>query len=238
MNPVVMNEIYKGCTIPEGYVVETNPNQDEVTVYDTHHHLYAHLSIVDGKLQGVSEFYENGVLKEKRTYMRDVAEGWGCEYENGVESQWFRYENGIRVSKIGNEDSTGFREEVSLSSGERMSIFQYGADHHRLGGGFVFEKGFLQKEVVFENGVEKQLLREFKEKNMKEYDSDKHVVYDGEYLNDLKLKFPREGNGKSYYHGKMIYEGQWKTGQPTGQGKVFDSEGNILHEGTFNQGSL
>ena len=71
-----------------------------VTILDKNNKLYAKLKYNNGKLQGVSEFYDSGVLVEKRTYNNDVADGWGCRYENGQELTWYHYQDGKRVSEI------------------------------------------------------------------------------------------------------------------------------------------
>ena len=58
-------------------------------------------------------------------------------------------------------------------------------------------------------------------------------MYDGHYhMND------REGKGKSYMNGKLVYDGEWKNNKPNGYGKLYDKSEKKLHEGTWKNGKL
>lgn len=164
-----IDTIYKGFILPNRYTWNRSFEGGYVKfarVFDENGKLFAKLYYSEGKLNGLCEFYENGVLVEKRTYVDDVADGWGCTIENGKEKQWFIYDNGIRISSIGDKDSEGFREEVSLESGMIISKFKYDFNHKPTGFGYLFENGVISKEVDAESGAV-----------LKDYDQDIDIEY-------------------------------------------------------------
>ena len=231
------DEIYKGFSLPEGYTwepIKEGGSIKSVTVRDRNNRLFVQLSYKSGKLDGLCEFYQDGILKEKRTYRDDIADGWGCLMVDGKEGVWFRYEKGIRVNVI-EEDLEGFRKEKSLKTGEVLSMFKYDNNHQPTGIGYLFEKNAIRKEVDKNSN---RVLREFINNQMKEYDENGKIVYEGGFANDLATKYPREGVGKSYKEGRVLYEGEWKNNEPCGQGKVFDGDGKVLHEGVWKKGRL
>ena len=235
--------IYKGFSLPEGFTwdgTKENGSIKSVTILDKNNNLYAKLKYHNGKLQGVSEFYDSGVLVEKRTYNNDIADGWGCRYENGHELIWYHYKDGKRVSEIGKPDDNGYRTEISLETHEILSVCKYGSDHYCVGCGYLYEENKLKKEVEYDSHSKRVIrtVREFSSNLMKEYDVDKHVIYEGGYLVDLKEGFPRNGRGKSFHGGKLLFDGIWNNGKPNGAGKVYDSEGNVIHEGVWKDGIL
>ena len=50
--------------------------------------------------------------------------------------------------------------------------------------------------------------------------------FEGEYLNG-----ERNGKGKEYYYGKLIYEGEYLNGKWNGKGKEYDNDGKLKFEG-------
>lgn len=42
---------------------------------------------------------------------------------------------------------------------------------------------------------------------MKEYDEENNLVYEGGFQESLPNRCPRDGNGKTYKNGKVIFEG-------------------------------
>ena len=66
-----------------------------------------------------------------------------------------------------------------------------------------------------------------------------------EYMNDGESalyighfeKGMRSGEGTSYCDGYPQYVGEWKNGLKNGQGKEYDKNGNIVKQGTWNNGT-
>ena len=241
MNNEEMNTeepFYCGFIIPKGYSLERSFEGEWLKssiVHDNNGKVFAKLYYEKDKLNGICEFYKDGVLTEKRTYKDGVADGWGCLFTDNEEGLWFKYVKGIRISMIESEDSDGFRKEKNVKTGELISAFRYNSNHKPIGNGFLFEKNVVKKEV---NNKNDRVLREYEDSQMKEYDKNGKIVYEGGFANDYTTKYPREGFGKSYKQGRVLYEGEWKRNKPHGKGKLYDSDGEVLHEGVWKKGKL
>lgn len=81
----------------------------------------------------------------------------------------------------------------------------------------------------------------FKKGHLEEYFwccSDKshngRVEYTGDGILEDRVILKRQGQGKLFdEEGHLIYEGEFKDGEPEGQGKQYDKDGNIVYEGRF-----
>lgn len=149
-------EMHKGFTLPEGYTWNRSYEGGilkSARVFDQNRKLNAKLFYAESGLNGLCEFYEKGSLKEKRMYLNDVADGWGCTVENGREKQWFMYKDGVRISIIGEEDHDGYRLETSLKTGEILSKCKYNSNHKPTGIAYWYENGKVSKEVDVDSGT-------------------------------------------------------------------------------------
>ena len=62
----------------------------------------------------------------------------------------------------------------------------------------------------------------------REYDHDSEILkYEGEYLNGK-----RNGKGKEFFHGKLIFDGIFLDGNRK-KGKEFNKNGEIIFEGEY-----
>lgn len=157
--------VYSGFSLPEGYKWKRSYQGGMIKsaiVLDLKGKVYAKLHYSEGKLNGLCEFFENGVLKEKRTYINDVANGWACTIENGKEKQWLLYKDGLCISSIGDEDNEGYREEVSLETGKIVTKCKYDPNHKPIGTGYLYDDGVISKEVDVESG---KVLKDYKKDN-------------------------------------------------------------------------
>ena len=95
--------------IPENYTSDETTVcevlNEVVTIRDNHNCVTARYNYKNGKLEGISKFYECGCLIEKRNYVNNVGEIWSRRIENFKESGWFVYENDERKyeCKLSNE---------------------------------------------------------------------------------------------------------------------------------------
>ena len=94
--------------------------------------------------------------------------------------------------------------------------------------------------------------------NIKEYNEENFLVYEGEFLDGRRhgkgkeylgrwfnyvvfeggyLNGERNGKGKEFdIDGKIIYEGEYLNGERNGKGKEYDEEGKIIFEGEYING--
>ena len=107
------------------------------------------------------------------------------------------------------------------------------------------QEGNLKKDIkiIKQNKNEKKEdkhLSSLKDGKGKEYDSDGHLIFEGEYL-----KGERNGKGKEYtvniynYGNKfsLIYEGYYLNGERNGKGKEYSPyNGNLIYEGEYLKG--
>lgn len=232
----------KGFVIPEGYSWNANMNngkkkEGRITVKDQYGCLSHVLQFTNDKLNGICEFYVLGSLVEKRTFVNDIEEGWGCEVDHKKEVRWYFYSNGIRKTILNKHDKMdSFWKAIDLSNNQLISICQYDENHKAHGKGYIFEDNEIKKIVLFENGEEKNVLKMFKGNEMIEYGNDGEIVYKGGYVNDICKDYVREGEGKSLKDGICEYEGCWKEGLPNGFGVL--ERNDELYEGDWIMGKL
>ena len=75
------------------------------------------------------------------------------------------------------------------------------------------------------------VMKELKDNQMIERDENGNVVYQGEYLKDDNMSFPRHGHGKEFRNGEM-YDGNWVNNHKEGEGKLF-VEGHLHYKGMW-----
>ena len=69
-------------------------------------------------------------------------------------------------------------------------------------------------------------------KKGKEYNKNKVLIYDGEFKNG-----ERSGQGKEFFlNGNLLFNGNYLNGKRNGQGKEFYPNGNLLYEGDYMSG--
>ena len=150
-----------------------------------------------------------------------------------------------------------------IVDGTVVSISRVNGKKLKKGKYFEFEKGKLVKECLYKKGKVKRIVREFSGDEMKEYDTNGFLVYEGGYSGDFKSKFVRNGQGKEYENngkdlvydgghvegyreghgvsfkkGRVMYNGEWKEGYPCGEGSISDTNGNVTHSGVWKNGYL
>ena len=248
----------EGCTSNLKFV--NGRKEGKCEVYNSNSTLYAILMYHNDRLYGICEFYDNGNLKEKVSYINDIEEGWGCDVENGKEIKWYLYRNGEKSGEL-IELENGMREERLVKNGEIISICSYNENHEKNGNGYLFNNNHISSVVEFEDNKMKRTIKQFEGKEMSIFDDNGKIVYQGEYLDSMDNDYPREGKGKEYkdgeivydghYHmneregkgksymnGKLVYDGEWKNNKPNGYGKLYDKSEKKLHEGTWKNGKL
>ena len=229
-----------GFVLPDGYSWDANlidgKKEGKITVKDEYGCVSCVLHCHNDKLNGICEFYNEGTLVEKRTYVNNVEEGWACEIEMDEEVRWYSYTNGKRnaeLKKCPNMDDCW--KAVIISNNQLISICKYDDNRIPIGKGYIYENGHINRIVIFENGKEKNVLKSFEGKDMTEYDNSSKIIYEGGYCDDLSKDYPREGIGREFVGGHTIYSGEWKNNMRNGKGKTLKN-GFAEYEGEWKEG--
>ena len=229
----------KGYILPKGYSWDVKMvkgmKEGKVTVKDKMKLVHAVLFYSHDKLNGICSFYDKGRLLEKRTYVDNVANGWACEYEKSKEVRWFIYKNGKKENILGKcEEKDGYWKETCIDSHSLITVCQYNKNHKKNGICYLFNGKSILKAIRYENDVEKGCLKEFKDNQMTEYDTEGNVVYKGEYKDCLNKDYPRHGEGNELKEGECIYYGDWKNNKKEGFGCSVVN-GIVYYEGDWSE---
>lgn len=237
INPIGLTK--NGFVIPDGYswdaTLKDGKKEGVVKVHDNYGCLSHILHFRNDQLNGICEFYNYGSLVEKRTFVNNVAEGWGCKIKYRKEVKWYLYSDGEQKAElIPCDDMKDYWKALEIPSEQLLSICKYDNDHKRDGKCYLYDNGHISRIVLFENGNEKHVYKEFNNDTMTEYDSN-GMVYKGEYLDDPSKDYLREGGGLEFDNGILVYIGEWKNGLRDGEGKTLKSLVNE-YEGELKDG--
>ena len=237
VNIAVDTEIRKGFSLPEGSTWDKKTYngmiEGKTTVRNKNAVVTEKLNYKNGKLTDLCFFYKNGCLKEKVTYVNDVAEGWSCECNMGKEVKWYIYEGGKKKCELlPCEEKPGYWRETIIGTDNLISVCQYDEKHLKTDIGYLYDKNKINQVVLFSNDEMSKVSKEFKKKTMIEYDDKDRIKYEGGYTDSLELDYPRNGEGYEMKEGECIYIGNWKNGKKNGYG-VFLRNGEALYEGNW-----
>ena len=157
--------------------------------------------------------YDCGSLIEKCNYENDIAKGWAIGMERYKEVKFYMHENNEKFECKKSDELDGYWE--MWDNGVRVKCCKMDENHKENGVGYVFEEGRIARVVEFVNGEEVRVIKEFEEKEkMKEYDENGQLVYIGDYCDDLKENYCREGKrGMEIREGYLVYVGEGKKGK-------------------------
>lgn len=236
--------------------IDLNNKNGSVYVFNSDKSYYALLSFTDNKLNGLSTYFNHGVISYSISYRDDVAEGWACEFKSEKPYRYFWYVNGeIRGELFIKENSLW--EEVDLVSHIILSKCSFDDNHFRNGIGYVYKNGQLGDIVLYGNNELIRTLKSFESGVMKEFDEKGELIYEGEYSDD----YSRNGQGKEYINGVVCYSGDWKNNKKDGKGTSFKNnstyydgewkddafcgkgimlaeDGSVLHSGEWENGEF
>ena len=244
MEGVQVSRIEKGFVLPNGYTWDAKlgngKKEGKVIVRDQYGCLSHVLFYEDDKLNGLCEFYKLGMIKEKHTFVNDVAEGWGCEIKFGEVVKWFFDTDGIREVELTKSTVLeNYWRAVSTTSKEVISLCKYDENHKRIDKGYIFEGDRIKRIVFFEDGKVRDVLKSFEGDQMTEYDSNGYRVYQGCFIDDLSKDYPREGEGIEFAREDCIevvtYVGGWKNNKRDGYGYTL-KDGIAELEGSWKDG--
>lgn len=184
----------------------------------------------NGRLNGRCRFYNYGTLEKTTEFVNDVKEGWSLEYdykESVVRK--ILYDKGVEIRRMSKCER--MKDYWVTSSNDGVCVCKYNDNNEPIEKGYIFENNHIKKVVVFENGREISMLKSFDGNEMIEYDINGNLIYCGGYADDIMNDYPREGVGKEYWNGQLVYTGEWNNGKRDGWGKTLkygysDIEGN------------
>ena len=222
----------------------------------------AKLKFTNDKLNGICIFYENNEMKEKVPYKNNTIDGWALFYDNNKEKQRILYQEGIIKRKLELQDGLqDYWRESDVSTNSCLGVFKFNTIYQKNGIGYKFVNNSIQSVIEYQNDQEYRTLKEFDNNNMIEYDKNGEKIYEGGYENDINKDYPRngegreynggmmlylgdwinnkkEGNGRSFINGNVLYSGNWLNDVPDGEGRLMDEEGNMKYQGQWVKGQF
>ena len=174
------------------------------------------MNFVNDKVNGRVLFrYENGLIRSEGEALNDRYEGEYREYdEEGNEVFRGVIRNGNKIELLlKREGMNGYWKKMNEEK-EIEWISEYDSNRiKRSGDCFVFENGLMVRESIFDNDEEKELIREWKNGLMNEYEKGVRV-YEGEWKGSIEEGFVREGKGRELNkRGKIVWEGEYENGK-------------------------
>ena len=255
----IENQQHAGIlTFPSDVVFKPNlpegKREGKVEVLSKDGMCLAVLNYENNKLNGLCKLYENGELKMEVAFVNDKKEGWSREGDK----EFIYHNNKKEFEVVKNEKLEGYLSEINIQTGKLNRCYKMNKNHKPIGVGYVFKDGEVSSVVNYKEESELIVIKEFTDGKMFERDESGNVIYEGEYLKDDCLKFPRHGNGKEKINDKMYignwnnnhkegegkllmnghlhYKGMWKNDTANGKGCLYDGEDNVVCEGEWKEG--
>ena len=116
------------------------------------------------------------------------------------------------------EKLSDYWKEIPVGSDSVKRICKYDENHIRCGKGYVYDNNKISKVVIYVNGVETTVLKEFDDKIMKEYSEFGSLLYEGGYLDHIENDYCRNGEGIAFVDDQCVYDGEWSNNKRNGSG--------------------
>ena len=120
-----------------------------------------------------------------------------------------------------------------LKNGEVISICSYNENHEKNGIGYLFNNNHISTVVEFEDNTMKRTIKQFEGEEMIVFDDNGKMAYQGGYVDKMANDYPREGKGKEYKDGEIVYDGHYRRNEREGKGKSY-MNGKIEFDGKWN----
>ena len=143
------------------------------------------------------------------------------------------YKSGNKLYPIPNKKQ--FWEERD-SNGNLCRISQFDADVKYNGLSYQYHNNQITRVSRWEDDKEIETMKLFNNGIMTEIKNGKKT-YEGEYNNSIESNYQREGEGEEYDNDgdSLLYKGSFKNGKRNGQGKLYQY-GNIVYDGEWIEG--
>ena len=180
----------------------------------------------NNKLNGLCKFYENAKLVKQITFVNGKMEGLSIEGNK----QYLYKDNKREFELISHKCLEGYVYEKDLQTGKINRCYRMNVNQKPDGIAYIFQDEDISSVVYIRGENEMIVLKEFKDGKMIERDESGNVIYEGEFLRDNYLKFPRHGNGKEI-RGEEMYIGNWICNQKK-EGRLI-VKGHLRYEGMW-----
>ena len=163
-------------------------------------------------------------------------EGKGKEFDlNGKVVFDGLYRNGKRTNMVVVNEMKGYWKEMN-DANEVISICKKNEENENYGICYFYSNGNIEHISEWKNGEEVNVLKRFEGKKMIEFVNGVKR-YEGEYRDSIKHNYPREGEGKEYdVNGKSLaYLGYFLNGKRQGMGKYYQN-GEVVFDGIWMRG--
>ena len=173
---------------------------------------------VDDYIEGDGYIFRDGVIIAKCRFSRSQMNSFcyiECTPKHVIMVE--KSSRGFYKYRGGFNEATNGREGYGAEYGEDGRLSHYG----------VYESNVLiQKNKLFKNNI------------MQELDEEEHTVYIGHYKDDLDTGFPREGEGREYQGGVLVFKGTYLNGERNGPGTIYHKHGIAKIKGVWKNGEL
>jgi antitoxin component YwqK of YwqJK toxin-antitoxin module len=174
------------------------------------------ITYVDGKREGLKEYYESGVLKSEATYKNDEFEGQATTYykNSNIESTCY-FRNGKREGIERNYYESGeLRSEIPFVNGLRKGL-----------GKAYYKNGNLKSQSLLDNDMRNGAWSAYYENGA--------LKQEGFMIDEVKS----DGVGRMYYeNGQLQIEMNYKNGLEDGGMKAYYNSGALMLAGFFEDG--
>ena len=109
-------------------------------------------------------------------------------------------------------------------NGKLIRICQKDKEGNNDGMCYSYSADKISRISLWKEGKEVALLKQFSSNIMTEYKNG-HKIYEGEFLNEIRMCYPRNGKGEEYDKDgeSMIFQGNYKNGKRHGKGIEYDN---------------
>lgn len=193
----------------------------------------------NGSKNGEGLLYNGfGELLFRGTFVNDYLEGFGYIYNDGAIVLKCMYKHSILQYSTTIECT---QDHIIMIEKTAEGIIRYkgGFDEETMGRegyGAEYEDGILSHYGLYENSMLIQTQKRFNQGIMREYDKDDNMIYIGEYRDSLDDGYPREGEGREFEKGVIVFHGSYHNGQRNGPGTEFYPYGIARLKGVWAEG--
>ena len=145
------------------------------------------------------------------------------------------YEHGKKLNIIPMKEMKGYWKEMNEEN-EVISICKTNENNKNDGICYFYSNGEIDKVSEWKNGEELNVLKRFEGNKMIEFVNGVKR-YEGEYRDSIKHNYPREGKGKEYDTDgeSLVYHGYYWNNKRQGKGKLYRN-GEVIYNGMWIMG--
>ena len=193
--------------------------------------LVVSLNFVNNEVNGDIIEYEDTIPIFQGFMKNGLREGVGTEWDTMGRVIFFGlYQNGERLgSLVPSQYVSGFYD--CYKNNKLIMVCQI-QDNKLRGLCCLFENGAITSILEYSDNMTAFPKKKFAGNTMEEYE-DNVLVYSGEYANDLRRLYPREGSGTMLKNNNNWFIGEWKDNVPNGKGTLLLDD---PVEGTWKRG--